>query len=153
MTSTHPLTSTRGCSAGTSSGFLSPLRRNLNRASLREEDLVVLRYAWKLGREYGRRMSSYRGEYTPDWPQFPQGSTAIVPQDHNTPVPSDAPNIVYTKEDDYAIDEWLKAKRECSLIWTVTSYHLTDVAVMTAWHSVSLSASRDLENLCLNDWI
>ena len=73
----------------------------------------MLRFGWKLGREYGRRMSSYRGEYGPDYPRFLQDSAAAVTQDHNTPVPSDAPDIVYTKEDDHAIDEWLKAKSEC----------------------------------------
>ena len=58
-------------------------------------------------------MSSYRGEYGADYPRFLQDSAAAVTQDHNTPVPSDAPDIVYTKEDDHAIDEWLKAKSEC----------------------------------------
>lgn len=67
-----------------------------------------MRHAWKLCREYARRMSSYRGEYAPDHPKFPASSAAAVSPDHDTPVPIDAPDIVYTKEDDEAIDNLLK---------------------------------------------
>ncbi|TBU37889.1 alcohol oxidase-like protein [Dichomitus squalens] len=90
----------------------------------RKEDLAVMRYAWKLAREYGRRMSSYRGEYAPDHPTFPQDSEAAVSQDHNTPVAIDAPDIVYTKEDDEAIDDFLKAR------------------IITAWHSLGTCAMK-----------
>ncbi|KAI1785923.1 alcohol oxidase-like protein [Ganoderma leucocontextum] len=92
-----------------------------------KEDLAVMRHAWKLSREYGRRMSSYRGEYTPDRPKFPAGSAAAVPPNHTTPISIDAPDIVYTKEDDQAIDDFLKAN------------------VLTAWHSLGTCAmkSRD----------
>lgn len=68
-----------------------------------------MRYVWKLCREHGRRMSSYRGEYAPDFPKFPAGSGAAVSPHHNTPIPTDAPDIVYTEEDDKAIDDFLKA--------------------------------------------
>ncbi len=67
---------------------------------------------WKLCREHGRRLSSYRGEYAPDHPKFPAGSAAAVSPDHNTPVPIDAPDIVYTEEDDKTIDDFLKANGE-----------------------------------------
>ena len=78
----------------------------------RKEDLAVLRYAWKRCREYGRRMTSYRGECTSDRPDFPAGSGAAVSPDHNTPVSIDTPDIVYTEEDDKAIDDYLKANSE-----------------------------------------
>ncbi|KAI1792083.1 alcohol oxidase-like protein [Ganoderma leucocontextum] len=53
----------------------------------RKEDLAVMRHAWKLCREYGRRIA------------------AAASPNHNTPVPTDAPDIVYTEEDDRAIDD------------------------------------------------
>lgn len=74
--------------------------------------MAVLRHGWKVGREYGRRMSSYRGESASDFPKFPAGSGAAVPSTHNTPTSVDAPDIVYTKEDDKAIDDFLKANGE-----------------------------------------
>ncbi|PIL33968.1 hypothetical protein GSI_03676 [Ganoderma sinense ZZ0214-1] len=90
----------------------------------RKEDLAVLRYTWKLSREYGRRMTSYRGEFAPDFPIFPTGSAAAVSPDHNTSVSIDAPDIVYTEEDDKAIDDFLKAN------------------IRTAWHSLGTCAMK-----------
>lgn len=88
--------------------------------------MAALRHAWKICREYGRRMPSCRGENTPDYPKFPAGSAAVSP-DHNTPVATDAPDIEYTEEDDRAIDNFLKAN------------------VLTAWNSSGTCAmkSRD----------
>ena len=71
-----------------------------------------MRHAWKLCMEHARRMSSYRGEYALDHPEFPAGSAAAVASPDNGPIPIDAPDIVYTKEDDEAIDNLLKANSE-----------------------------------------
>lgn len=72
-------------------------------------------------------MPLYRGEYAPAHPQFPEDSDAVCLQDR-LPVDIDSPDIVYTKEDDEAIDEFLRKY------------------VGTTWHSVgdeSLVHPRD----------
>ncbi len=74
----------------------------------------MMRHAWKVCREYGRRMTSYNGESIPDMPNFPAGSGAAAPPNHNTPISIDAPDIVYTEEDDKAINDFLKANSELS---------------------------------------
>lgn len=50
-------------------------------------------------------MKYFRGELDAGHPQFPEGSKAAVGID-TKPVAMDAPNIVYTAEDDAAIDEY-----------------------------------------------
>jgi alcohol oxidase len=62
-------------------------------------------------------MRMYRGEYSPGHPKFPKGSPAEC-RPAEGPVDISEPNIVYSKEDDEAIDQ----------------YHRENVA--TAWHSV-----------------
>lgn len=42
----------------------------------RDEDVVLLRWAYKWSRELARRMDSYRGEYAPAHPGFAEGSEA-----------------------------------------------------------------------------
>ncbi|KAI0718469.1 hypothetical protein C8Q72DRAFT_865134 [Fomitopsis betulina] len=56
---------------------------------LREEDLVLLRWGYKICRKFARRMPFYCGEYLPKHPQFPQGSKASCSADA-MPVPMDA---------------------------------------------------------------
>ena len=64
-------------------------------------------------------MRMYRGEYEVKHPKFPKGSFAKCgPADK--PVGINAPNIVYSKADDEALD----------------LYHRENV--LTSWHSVSL---------------
>ena len=72
----------------------------------------MMRHTWKLCREHGRRMSYYRGEYAPDYPKFPAGSAAATSPDNTAPVPADSPDLVYTEEDDKAIDNLLKSISE-----------------------------------------
>jgi alcohol oxidase len=62
-------------------------------------------------------MRMYRGEYSAGHPKFRKGSPAEC-RPAEGPVGIDEPNIVYSKEDDEAIDQ----------------YHKENVA--TAWHSV-----------------
>ena len=71
-----------------------------------------MRYAYKRLREHGRRMAAYRGEFPPNNPVFPAGSAAAIPASSQDvhPVAIDAPDIVYTAEDDAAIDKFLKAQ-------------------------------------------
>ncbi|KIJ67569.1 GMC oxidoreductase [Hydnomerulius pinastri MD-312] len=73
----------------------------LNNAS----DVAILRLAYKRMREWIRRMPHYRGEYQPRHPVFPGGSAAAC-REHDGPAPIDAPDIVYTVEDDKAIEDF-----------------------------------------------
>lgn len=50
-------------------------------------------------------MPSYRGEVAAGHPCFPEGSAATCGE-ASGPVEVDAPDIVYTAEDDEAIDEF-----------------------------------------------
>ena len=68
-------------------------------------DLVTLRWAYKHAREIGRRMEFYRGDLQVGHPIFAEGSQAVT-QLAGTPVEISAPKIVYSKEDDDAIDEF-----------------------------------------------
>ena len=68
-------------------------------------DLVILRWAYKHVREIGRRMDIYRGDVQIGHPTFAEGSQAAT-QKTGSPVDISAPKIVYSKEDDDAIDEF-----------------------------------------------
>ncbi|KAJ7855578.1 GMC oxidoreductase-domain-containing protein [Mycena leptocephala] len=72
------------------------------------EDLVVLRWAYKWSRELARRMDGYRGEFVIDHPDFPAGSRATCGE-ASGPVATSAPDIVYSKADDDAIDVFHRA--------------------------------------------
>jgi len=57
-------------------------------------------------REILRRMRSYRGEVPgARHPQFPKGSAAVC-REASGPVDMNAPDIIYTAEDDEAIDKF-----------------------------------------------
>ncbi|KAJ6512998.1 GMC oxidoreductase-domain-containing protein [Mycena sanguinolenta] len=87
------------------------------------QDLAVLRWAYKWSREMARRMDSYRGEFPPEHPNFAAGSAAACgPADG--PVPISAPDIVYSAEDDEAIDQYHRA------------------TVGTTWHSLGTCAMK-----------
>ncbi|KAI0644557.1 alcohol oxidase-like protein [Trametes meyenii] len=81
------------------------------------DDLAVLRHVYKRTREFARRMSTYRGEYAPDHPEFPKGSAAAIPEGPVMPVPIDAPEIVYTTQDDEAIDDLIRSRGGCFSSW------------------------------------
>ncbi|KAG2342547.1 FAD/NAD(P)-binding domain-containing protein [Suillus weaverae] len=80
-------------------------------------DIVPLDFGYKKTREIFRRMASYRGEVAAGHPDFPEGSAAAC-REASGPVDLDAPDIVYTAEDDEAINKFHR-----------------DI-VQTAWHSV-----------------
>ena len=71
----------------------------------RVADLVTLRWAYKKLRELARRMKFYRGEILSSHPKFPKGSAAET-RSSAMPVEITAPDIVYTKADDEAIDQY-----------------------------------------------
>ena len=68
-------------------------------------DLDILRWAYKHAREIGRRMEFYRGDLQVEHPIFAEGSQAAT-HPTGTPVEISASKIVYSKEDDDAIDEF-----------------------------------------------
>ena len=52
-------------------------------------------------------MPHFRGEAAPLHPKFPAGSAAAVVEE-GVPSPIDAPPIVYTNEDDKAIEQYVR---------------------------------------------
>ncbi|KAF8972163.1 GMC oxidoreductase-domain-containing protein [Flammula alnicola] len=89
-------------------------------------DLVILRWGYKKTREFARRMKYFCGDLELGHPQFKPGSNAATNLTAS-PVDLAAPNIVYTKEDDDAIDE----------------YHRQTVE--TTWHSIGTCAMKPRE--------
>ena len=76
---------------------------------------------YKRSREIARRMAAYNGERVADHPKFPPESAAEVlavaeEGQEPRPVPMNAPDIVYSVDDDGAIDDMLKAHCELQII-------------------------------------
>lgn len=71
----------------------------------RLSDIAILRWAYKRSREILRRLPVYRGPVPLSHPQFPEGSNAITTTE-TSPVDISAPKIIYTAEDDAAIDDY-----------------------------------------------
>ncbi|KZT23454.1 GMC oxidoreductase [Neolentinus lepideus HHB14362 ss-1] len=86
-------------------------------------DLALMNWAYKRTREFARRMTSYRGEYTPRHPRFSQESQALA-KDTGEPVPVEAEDIHYTEEDGKAVERY------------------TREFVATAWHSIGTCAMK-----------
>ncbi|KAJ7904840.1 hypothetical protein B0H13DRAFT_2233870 [Mycena leptocephala] len=68
-------------------------------------DVVALRWAYKKCREFTRRLPSFRGALVPAHPQFSQDSLAALTETET--VPLEAPNIVYTAEDELTAKNYL----------------------------------------------
>ncbi|KAJ7123137.1 GMC oxidoreductase-domain-containing protein [Mycena epipterygia] len=88
-------------------------------------DIAALRWGYKKGRELIRRMPAFRGALPPAHPQFAADSPAALAD--TGPVPFDAPKIVYSAEDDKAIDENIRQ------------------FVATTWHSLGTCAMKPLK--------
>ncbi|KAG1802456.1 alcohol oxidase-like protein [Suillus subaureus] len=86
-------------------------------------DIAPLDFGYKKTREVFRRMASYRGEIAAGHPDFPEGSAAAC-REASGPVDLNAPDIVYTAEDDEAINQFHR-----------------DI-VQTAWHSLGTCAMK-----------
>jgi hypothetical protein len=76
------------------------------------------------GSEIARRLPHYRGEYAPFHPKFPEGSAAVCVKLDGPPNTANIQNIVYTPEDNVAIEAYVRQMVE------------------TTWHSVRLVRSR-----------
>ncbi|KAG0708317.1 GMC oxidoreductase-domain-containing protein [Suillus ampliporus] len=86
-------------------------------------DILPLNFAYKKLREVFRRMPSYRGEIPAGHPSFPEGSAAVCGK-VSGPVDLNAPDIIYTAEDDEAIDRFHRDH------------------VQTTWHSLGTCAMK-----------
>jgi alcohol oxidase len=90
-------------------------------------DIGVLRWGYKKMREIMRRMKMYRGEVPLGHPRFPKGSPAECKAAEG-PVDTDAPDIVYSKDDNDVIDQ----------------FHRDNVS--TSWHSMGTCAMKPRED-------
>ncbi|KAI9453455.1 alcohol oxidase-like protein [Lactarius psammicola] len=84
-------------------------------------DLRPLTWGYKFLREIARRMPHFRGEPPMLHPAFAPGGPASIVAHAEGPVPFDAPRIVYSEEDERALEAFAYAN------------------VATGWHSVSPS--------------
>jgi len=89
----------------------------------KQSDIAEFNFLYKMTREYARRMPGYRGDMAGFHPAFPSGSAATCTQAAG-PVPMDAPDIVYSDEDDKAIEKF------------------TRDTVFTTWHSLGTCAMK-----------
>ncbi|KAJ6463036.1 GMC oxidoreductase-domain-containing protein [Mycena vitilis] len=69
-------------------------------------DVQAMRWAYKKSREIVRRLPSFRGAFVPAHPQFAENSPAALVE--NNTVSMNAPKVVYSAEDDAAIDMYLR---------------------------------------------
>lgn len=99
----HPLISSQ-VTLTSQSFVLSYIKPHVLIVYVSPADLGVLRWMYKKSREFARRMNVYRGEYAIDHPAFPDGSQAAIKV--TEPVGIQTPNIVYSAEDDKAIDDY-----------------------------------------------
>ncbi|KAH8988755.1 alcohol oxidase-like protein [Lactarius hatsudake] len=70
-------------------------------------DVRPLTWAYKFTREIARRMPHFRGEPPVLHPAFDTGRPASVVAHAEGPVPRDAPRIVYSEEDERAVEDFL----------------------------------------------
>lgn len=96
----------------------------------------MLRWGYKRAREYARRLKYYRGDLVTAHPQFKPGSAA-APNLVASPVALSAPDIVYSPEDDEAIDEYTRKTGPLLPIQFADRVLTNSNSVETTWHSVS----------------
>ncbi|CAE6402737.1 unnamed protein product [Rhizoctonia solani] len=83
-----------------------------------QADVDVQIWAYKNAREIARRLPQYRGEFAALHPTFPEGSAAACTKLDGPPNVDDTKDIVYTPEDNKAIESYVRQ------------------FVETTWHSV-----------------
>ena len=96
---------TSNLESSTSESLILNLSHYVDFSTSSPTDLVILRWAYKYVREIARRMELYHGDLQVGHPTFAEGSQAAT-QPACSPVEISAPEIVYSKEDDDAIDEY-----------------------------------------------
>jgi alcohol oxidase len=73
-------------------------------------DVRPLTWGYKFLREIARRMPHFRGEPPVLHPAFPLGGPASVIAHADGPIPFDTPRIVYSEEDERALEEFARAE-------------------------------------------
>ncbi|KAK0610929.1 putative glucose dehydrogenase [Immersiella caudata] len=112
-----------------SSGATNPLISDIDfDPSFLSHRFDVLSHMWmyKTQREIARRMPCFRGEFAACHPPFPPESDAFC-QELDGPLAADAPEIVYTEEDDVILEKWLRENAG------------------TTWHSLGTCAMKARE--------
>lgn len=84
-------------------------------------DIKKQLWAYKMSREIARRLPYYKGELELGHPKFPEGSKAAL---HDGSFDGEVENIPYTKEDDAAIEDWIRGN------------------LNTTWHSLGTCAMK-----------
>ncbi|KAI0354316.1 alcohol oxidase-like protein [Trametes cingulata] len=87
------------------------------------EDVALHKWGYKRGREFARRLPSYRGEIAACHPAFAPTSKAAVGK-RTSPVPVTEPDIEYSAEDDRVLEEYIRQM------------------VGTTWHSMGTCAMK-----------
>ncbi|KAI9447383.1 alcohol oxidase-like protein [Lactarius indigo] len=87
-------------------------------------DVRPLTWAYKFTREIARRMPHFRGEPPVLHPKFAPGGPASIVAHSEGPVPFDSPRIVYSEEDERALEDFARAQ------------------VATTWHSLGTCAMK-----------
>jgi alcohol oxidase len=91
-------------------------------------DIKKQLWAYKVSREISRRLPYYRGELELGHPKFAEGSkAALVNTSEPLDLPHDSGDIEYSKEDDAAIEDWIRQN------------------LNTTWHSLGTCAMRPLD--------
>jgi len=85
-------------------------------------DIKKQLWAYKTSREIGRRLPYYKGELELGHPKFKEGSAAAL---STGPIEGEVKNIEYSKEDDEAIEDWIRGN------------------LNTTWHSLGTCQMRE----------
>jgi alcohol oxidase len=86
-------------------------------------DVKVQIWAYKFSREIARRLPYFTGELSMGHPEFPKGSKATI-ENGSQHCDSKIQDIEYSKEDDAAIEKWIRGN------------------INTTWHSLGTCAMR-----------
>ena len=85
--------------------------------------MTPLIWGYKYQREIARRMPHFRGEPPMLHPAFAPGGPASIVAHANGPVPFDAPRIVYSAEDERALEAFAHANGARTLIFRISLIH------------------------------
>ncbi|KAI9447379.1 alcohol oxidase-like protein [Lactarius indigo] len=83
-------------------------------------DVQPLTWGYKFAREIARRMQHFRGEPPEMHPAFAPGGSASVVARTEGPVPFDAPRIVYSEEDERALEAFTRANGARTLLFSAS---------------------------------
>src|SRR6266702_7360083 len=77
-------------------------------------------WGYKFAREIARRMPHFRGEPPVLHPAFAPGGPASVVARAEGPVPFDAPRLIYSEEDERALEAFARANGAWTLLFSVS---------------------------------